>query len=161
MRSPIRAGIRAPDIQEALVVIALSSCLGLLFNLFWVNRIPYITPSKAEIYAQENIPTLSSEKAKLKLDEGKALFLDARDSAEYRRKHIKNALSLPVRHFALHYPKIKESLPRDREIIVYCEGMECGASLHLAQELIRLQYEDVKVFLGGWVEWNRAGYPSE
>jgi hypothetical protein len=45
------------------------------------------------------------------------------------------------------------------DIIVYCEGEQCGASLHLSEELIKLQYTNVKVFLDGWVEWNKAGYP--
>ena len=52
-------------------------------------------------------------------------------------------------------------LPKDADIVVYCEGEECGASLHLAEELIGLQYTNITVFLGGWVDWNKAGYPAE
>ena len=70
-------------------------------------------------------------------------------------------MNLPVRHFEWYYAKMKNLLPKDAEIIVYCEGEECGASLHLTEELMKLKYEAVKVFLAGWIEWNRAGYPAE
>jgi len=148
-------------IKEILVIIGISCCTGVLFNLFWANRIPFITPPKAESYAQKKILTLNLKEAKKKHSQGDAIFLDARDASQYQLKHIKGALNLPVRHFELHYPMMKNLLPHDAEIVVYCEGEECGASLHLTEELIKLKYEAVKVFLGGWVEWNKAGYPAD
>ena len=122
---------------------------------------PFITPSKAELYALKNIPSLTLEETKEKFDQGGIIFLDARRAGEYELKHIKDALSLPVSHFDLYYPKMKKLLLKDAEIVVYCAGEECGASLHLSEELINLKYKNIKVFLGGWVEWNKAGYPAE
>ena len=148
-------------IKEILVIIGIGTCTGMVFNLVWANRVPFITPSKAEIYAQKEIRTITLEEAKKKHSQGGAIFLDARDANEYHLKHIESALNLPVRHFELYYAKMKNLLPKDAEIIVYCEGEECGASLHLTEELMKLKYEAVKVFLAGWIEWNRAGYPAE
>ena len=148
-------------VKEIFVIMLIGCCIGVVFNFFWENKIPFITRSKAEIYAQKNIPTFTLEETKKKFDQGESIFLDARDASEYQRKHIKGALNLPVRHFELYYPKMKKLLPKDAEIVVYCAGEECGASLHLAEELIRLQYKNIRVFLGGWVEWNKAGYPAE
>ncbi len=147
--------------RETLLIIIFSCCVGIVFNLFWVNRVPFITPSKAEIYAQKNIPSLSLKEARAKLDQGKSLFLDARKADDYNIRHIKDALNLPVTNFELYYPKMKKLLPKNKEIIVYCEGESCGASLHLAEELIGLNYTNIQVFLGGWVEWKKAGYPEE
>lgn len=154
------SGVRV-KLKEVTVIVTVSACIGLLFNFFWINRIPIVAPSKSEIYAQKDIPTLTLEETKQILDQGGVILLDARDAAEYEKRHIKGALNLPVRLFELYYPKMKKRLPRDAEIIVYCEGIECGASLHLSQELMRLKYESIRVFLGGWVEWNKAGYPAE
>jgi rhodanese-related sulfurtransferase len=148
-------------VKEICLIICISCFMGVVFNFFWVNRVPFITPSKAELYAKKNIPSLSLEETKAKFDQGGIIFLDARKANEYELKHIKGALSLPVTHFELYYTKVKKLLPKDAEIIVYCAGEECGASLHLAEELIGLQYENIQVFLGGWVEWNKAGYPAE
>ena len=149
------------NVKEICLIIGISCCVGIAFNLFWVNRVPFITPSKAEIYAKKEIPTLSLEETKEKLDQGGVIFLDARQASEYELRHIKGALSFPVSHFGLYYPKMKKLLPKDAEIVVYCAGEECGASLHLAEELIGLQYKNIQVFLGGWVEWHKAGFPAE
>jgi len=148
-------------VKEICLIICISCFMGVVFNLIWVNRVPFITPSKAELYAKKNIPSVSLEETKAKFDQGGIIFLDARKSEEYELKHIKGALSLPVTHFELYYPKVKKLLPKDAEIVVYCAGEECGASLHLAEELIGLQYKNIQVFLGGWAEWNKAEYPAE
>ena len=153
--------INSLKIKEICLIVGISGCIGIVFNLFWVNRVPFITPSKAEMYAKKEIPTISLEETREKLDKKGIIFLDAREADEYEAKHIKDALSLPVTHFDLYYPKMKNLLPKDAEIVVYCAGEECGASLHLAEELIGLQYKNILVFLGGWVEWNKAGYPAE
>jgi len=149
------------NVSEIIFIASIGVLLGIIFNLFWINRVPFLTPSKAELYALKNIPSLSLEETKSLHDKGETLFLDARSANDYEIGHIKGALSLPVNHFELYYPKLKDKLPKDTDIMVYCEGEECGASLHLSEELIRLQYTNVKVFLGGWVEWNKAGFPSE
>jgi rhodanese-related sulfurtransferase len=149
------------NVKETVLIISICCCVGVVFNFFWVNRVPFITPSKAEIYAKKEIPTLTLEETKEKLDQGGVIFLDAREASEYELKHIKGALSFPVSHFGLYYPKMKKLLPKDAEIVIYCAGEECGASLHLAEELIGLQYENIQVFLGGWVEWHKAGFPAE
>jgi rhodanese-related sulfurtransferase len=148
-------------VREALVILAFGCVLGLLFNSFQANGIPFIAPSKAEVYARKNIPTLSLEEARAKLDRGEVLFLDARDPADFQEAHIKGALNLPVRHLDLYYPKMKNALPKDAEIVVYCESPECNASLYLAEELIALGYVRIEVMLGGWEEWEDSGYPSE
>ena len=148
-------------VKEIFLIIGISCCIGVVFNLFWINRVPFITPSKAELYAKKEIPTINLEETREKLDRKGIIFLDARGAGDYEVKHIKGALNLPVSHFDLYYPKMKKSLPMDAEIVVYCEGEECGASLHLAEELVGLQYKNIHVFLGGWVEWNKAGYPAE
>lgn len=148
-------------VKETFLIIGISCCVGIVFNFFWVNKVPFITPSKAELYAKKEIHTITLEETKEKLDQGGVTFVDAREAGDYEQKHIKGALSLPVAHFELYYPKLKKLLPKDAEIVVYCAGEECGASLHLAEELIGLQYKNIQVFLGGWVEWNKAGYPAE
>jgi rhodanese-related sulfurtransferase len=153
--------IKRINTAEILVIIGVSCCVGVMFNFFWINRVPLITPSKAELYALKNIPSITLEKTKEIFDSGGTLFLDARRAADYDNKHIKGAVNLPVSHFELYYPKVMKNIEKDADIVVYCEGEECGASLHLSEELIKLKYSKVQVFLGGWVQWNKAGYPSE
>jgi rhodanese-related sulfurtransferase len=147
-------------IKEIVVILAIGICAGMVFNTFHKNKIPFITPPKAEIYARKNIPTLTMDEARAKFDRG-VLFVDARDPEEYAEAHIKGALNLPVRHLDVYYPRAKEQMAEDMEIVVYCASPECNASLYLAEELVGLKYEGIEVMVGGWEEWEKLGWPSE
>ena len=46
-----------------------------------------------------------------------------------------------------------------REIVTYCSGEDCHSSVDLAARLIEFGFENVKIFFGGWEEWNIAGLP--
>jgi rhodanese-related sulfurtransferase len=131
-----------------------------VFNTFHKNRIPFITPSRAEVYARKNIPILTIGEARARFDRG-VLFLDARDPEDFEEGHVKGALNLPVRHLDLYYPKVKEQIPKDAEIVVYCASPECNASLYLAEELARLKYERIEVMLEGWEGWEKLDHPRE
>ena len=51
-------------------------------------------------------------------------------------------------------------LPKDSEIITYCQGAYRAANTFLA--LKKLGYEKVRVYLGSWGEWgNRPDLPIE
>ncbi len=84
------------NVKEICLIIGITCCVGIVFNFIWVNRVPFITPSKAELYAKKEIPTLTLEETKEKLDQGGIIFLDAREAGDYELKHIKGALSFPV-----------------------------------------------------------------
>jgi rhodanese-related sulfurtransferase len=145
--------------REVVAIIAAGICMGMVFNTFHKDRIPFIAPPKAEIYARKNIPTLTLEEAKARFDKG-VIFVDARDPEEFEEGHVKDAISLPVRHLDLFYPKVKERIPKDVEIVVYCASPECNAGLYLAEEMVALKYEHIEVMIEGWEGWEKAGYPT-
>ena len=149
------------NIKEIIVILVAGCCMGMVFNSVNRNKIPLIAPTKAEIYARRNIPTLTMEEAKADFDRGIAIFLDARDPDEYQEGHIKGALNLPVRHLDVYYPRMKALLPKEAHLILYCASPECNASLYLAEELARLEYDRIEVMLGGWEGWEELGYPAE
>ncbi len=94
-------------------------------------------------------------------DAGAALFLDARDAAEYEAGHIPGALRL-TRDDALAEPERVKRLPGSgKPIIAYCEGGTCEASLDLARALVEAGYRKVLVYGGGFPEWAAAGYAVE
>ena len=148
------------NIKEIIIILVVGICAGMVFNIFHKNKIPFITPSKAEIYALKNIPTLTLDEARTRFDRG-VLFLDARDPEEFEEGHVRGALSLPVRHIDLYYPKMKGQIAKDMEIVVYCASPECNASLYLAEELVNLKYERIEVMLDGWEGWEDAGHPRD
>jgi rhodanese-related sulfurtransferase len=98
---------------------------------------------------------------KLFFDAGAALFLDARDAAEYEAGHIPGALRLTSADLAAAPERLKTLPVAGKPIIAYCEGGECEASRELAAALVDGGYRKVLVFTGGFPEWSAAGYAVE
>lgn len=92
-----------------------------------------------------------------------AIWVDVRDTEDYKRGHIKGALGIPL-------PEIESRLseiPQDKEIVFYCEGTwdggTCEASRSAGRILIKEGYKqgNIKVFEDGYGAWENAGYPIE
>jgi len=90
-----------------------------------------------------------------------ALFLDARDPAEYEAGHIPGAIRLTGPEANTDPEKIKALPVQGRPIICYCEGGACEASLDLARTLIDAGYKKVLVYMGGFPEWSADNQPVE
>jgi rhodanese-related sulfurtransferase len=99
--------------------------------------------------------------AKRFFDARGALFLDARDPAEFEEGHIPGAVRLTNAEAQNDPGRVKALDVRGRPIIAYCEGGACEASLELARTLIEAGYRKVLVFTGGYPEWSAAGYAVE
>jgi rhodanese-related sulfurtransferase len=114
--------------------------------------LPFIPESDQPIQMQ--MPTVRRF-----FDAKAALFLDARDPAEYEKGHIPGAIRL-TNPEAQNEPERLKSLPvAGRPTIVYCEGGACEASLDLARFLLDSGFKKVLVYMGGFPEWEAAGNP--
>ena len=87
---------------------------------------------------------------------GKGIVLDVRTSEEYTEGHIKKAKLINV--FDKDFEKQISTLPKDKEIYVYCEGG--GRSADAARVL---QKQGFKVYNleNGIDEWKKKGFPVE
>jgi rhodanese-related sulfurtransferase len=144
-------------VQRALVIVFGSAALGLAVNAVSPWRIPYITPPKPQIAESEFIPLTEAHTV---WGSGAAFFLDARASADYEAGHIANAFNLPAEAFDDHFPKVAPMLTPESTIICYCDGTECELSHHLADELRKRGYKNIRILKNGWTVWHGAGYPT-
>ena len=60
------------------------------------------------------------------------VLLDMRDREDYRRGHIKGAVSMPLEEI----DKRHQDLPRDREVVTYCYNQYCHLSAKGALRLV-------------------------
>lgn len=92
-----------------------------------------------------------------------ALILDARPKIFYRIGHIPSALSLPRDDFENGYRVLTPVLKQHREqvLVVYCSGNNCEDSQRVGDALQRLGYPHVRLFRGGWSEWEGENLPEE
>ena len=94
-------------------------------------------------------------------DAGAALFVDARDAAEFEAGHIPGAVRLTPNDALADPERVRALAPGARPIITYCEGGTCEASLDLARALVDAGYRRVLVYAGGFPEWAAAGHATE
>ncbi len=88
-------------------------------------------------------------------------FVDARTEDLYRQGHVPRALSASAKDAETGLPLFFERLPLEGTLVVYCEGGDCQSSLALAKLLLKKGFTDIRIFSGGWEEWERAGLPAE
>lgn len=153
-------------------IILLGSAIGLIYNAISPGGItlkgnwsPKVTTDSLVVpygYMEEtDPPAISLDYAMMKFQSKNTIFLDARYPEDYKDGHVQGAINLPYEEFEEYAPRILPNLPKHEEIIAYCDGTECETSLLLARELVELGYQDVKVFFGGWQEWQDAGLSTE
>lgn len=160
-------------IRQALILLILAAVVSLAVNLISPNKIAYVgqyrelssgngpvVPPTAE---PGDPPFIDINVAQMEWTLGDAIFVDARDSAEYLCGTIPGAVSMPFEY--LPEDGLEEyidttlgGVSKDQRIITFCSGEECDLSLHLARNLQDLGYTNVSIFFGGAREWEDAGY---
>ena len=99
---------------------------------------------------------ISREELKAKLDRGDDFKLVMTLGGwAFQAKHIPGSLNIsnPKDHAKL--------LKLDDEIVVYCSGEDCPASIAAYRILTSKGYTNVRRYAGGLADWEEAGYPFE
>jgi rhodanese-related sulfurtransferase len=81
-------------------------------------------------------------------------ILDARTLAEFDFGHIPGAVNIPYNNSKIGDLIEKHSL-RNKHLIVYCSSARCNVAHILAGKLRKLGCERVKIYAGGWEDWQR------
>ena len=83
------------------------------------------------------------------------IIIDSRREADFLRGHIPNAINI----FSYDDERVVIekvlTLPRDKTIIIYCDGGSCDLSHHIAALLENFGYERFYLYEGGWNEWSK------
>lgn len=82
------------------------------------------------------------------------MLIDARPAREFEAGRIGNAINIYTPEFEQNIGRII-GIPRDKPIIAYCGGGACELSHELADNLIKMGFTRVFVYVGGWNEWKQ------
>ncbi len=110
---------------------------------------------------EDRLPEVNAPEALRMWKSGAAVFIDARDAEDYQEDHIPGAISLPMREWNTAWPKVRQHIPRDGTLLLYCYGGKCGLSTRMAKRLLELGYWHPVILEYGWQEWTEAGCPTE
>jgi rhodanese-related sulfurtransferase len=93
-------------------------------------------------------------RSKLESDEPPKLVM-ALNRWAFDAKHIPGSL-----HFDTP-DELYAALDEDDEIVVYCSGVDCMASVALYWALVEHRYGNVRRYAGGLIDWEDAGLALE
>ena len=117
--------------------------------------------NKAGFYEPVNIPV---EVAKQLFDDN-VIFIDGREDFEFKEGHVKGAVNIPYKTFKDKTKEekleIAKGLDKKQMFVSYCSSDSCEISIDNAYEMAKVGYDDVKIYLGGYKEWTKLGYPTE
>ncbi|ACU88509.1 rhodanese-like domain-containing protein [Desulfomicrobium baculatum] len=154
MKPPISFGIKTA------IILAISVGLALAFNATRPDRLPLVHDPDSAAQAAAQRGEISLDEAALLFESGKAVFVDAREAGEYALGHIEGALSLDPVLFGQEFPALREHLEEATTIVTYCDGEFCELSHELAQQLLGMGLQDVRVLKNGWTLWRDQGLPT-
>ena len=150
------------SVREAGILIVVAAALGLIYSASTERGLFARTAQSPETRATIGAgpQMISRETADSLFQTGSALFVDARHAFDYKAGHIRGAISLPLAEFDTR-KAILDSIPKDRLMVVYCDGAECNSSIELSVRITKEGFTDVRIFFGGWREWVAANLPTE
>jgi hydroxyacylglutathione hydrolase len=100
----------------------------------------------------QSIPILGVESTE-RQSPNLTVLVDVRGEGEWSAGHIPASLNVPLGEL----DRRLEEIPRDRALIVHCQT---GARAAMAVSLLRARgFDDVRLFPGGFAEWQAAGLP--
>ncbi|RLB80641.1 MAG: hypothetical protein DRH17_11430 [Deltaproteobacteria bacterium] len=142
--------------RRASFALAFALVVALTFNAPLATA-QDLTANDLVAEAKKSICEVSVAEAKAMLDKGGYIFLDCREPKEFKMGHIPGAINLPR---GLLEFKIDKKVPdKNANIVMYCKkgGRGCLATCTLC----RMGYKNVVNISGGWMAWEKAGYPIE
>jgi rhodanese-related sulfurtransferase len=163
------------DLAGVAGLAALSVIVGFTINHFSSQPLSMVYQSPQErLQAQlaelvaappfESFPvdTIGLNQFRRIVEDKSALIFDARSSLYFGQGHVPGAMNLSRDHFARDYLRFRSTLEKekDRPIVVYCSGGACHDSKMVAQALVSLGFDHVRIFAGGWDVWTAAGLPT-
>ena len=145
------------SIRQALGIVLFGVGAGLTANQISSRSLSLITPPRPAHQAQAFI---ALEQARQLWQTGAAIFLDAREPADFAAGHIGNALNLPAQSFGQHFGECAPLLTPETALVLYCDGPHCELSHRLREYLRQLGYTNTHLLFNGWTAWRQAGLPQ-
>ena len=109
-------------------------------------------------------PEMSTAELRAALTEGSAIVLDARPYEEYAVSHIPSARAVPPKAgttpalYVGDAVEVAKTIPdQTQPLILYCNGLFCGRSERLADDLTKLGYRNVRRYQLGAPGWRSLG----
>jgi rhodanese-related sulfurtransferase len=152
-------------IWQSTSLLLFAALIGLCVNALRPDRLPLVADWSMEAQVSSgpcrDSLLITLEEAEILYFDQQAIFLDARSEEAFDSGHIAGAKNLPWEEFERFYPEVMSDIPHNWVIITYCDGETCSLSKELAFALLAQGYDQVRVLLDGWRQWQESSLPIE
>ena len=88
------------------------------------------------------------------------LIFDARDTAAYRKGHVKGARNIFGEEAGEHFEEMV-LIPRDTLIVIYCNNPQCHLGRMLGEFMGAFGFTNLLLYDDGWDGWEKAKMPID
>ncbi|MGD8240037.1 MAG: rhodanese-like domain-containing protein [Armatimonadota bacterium] len=161
---PANSGIGRlrPLLLRAAAIVAIGAALGLLSNALHPMGVPMalgeVEWPGTPVWVWERVDQLEPDQAHALLEDGSVIVVDARDASEYSTARLPGSINLPYHDFTSTYPQVRERLPEDGPILLYCHEEGCPLAMRVSKRLLQGGCEELILLRGGIIAWRNAGY---
>ncbi len=159
------------DIKGVVVLLMVSLCSAVAFNVWsdagialfgqWDKRLGVVSPREKNTVV-DGRREINDLDLMVKLVQDQACtIVDVRTKDQFDQGHLPGAVSVPMADDDQMIGDFFVTYPPGSCLIVYCAGRECHDSHRFADQLETFGYTDLKVFSGGFSEWEQGGLPVE
>jgi rhodanese-related sulfurtransferase len=145
-------------IREAVIILVVVVLVSLVFNSLRKNGIPLVAEEEA-FRIRTRAEFIAVEDARRLFDQGRAIFIDAREPEMYGVLHVEGALNLPAS--AQHDQDVAWLRAADSYVICYGSEQSPRPAGVIADYLLDIGVRRVRVLLGGLGAWEKSGFPTE
>ncbi len=144
---------------KSLVVV------GLLSTSVLANEPGNLTKPSAKVQSmidKFNLKVVDYDYTKTRIGKGtrssvKAILIDARPAKKYMAGTIPSSLNIPDTDYVEYVGQLRD-ISKNKEMIVYCGGWNCGKSAKVANMLKKDGFTNVKLYQAGEPEWKKKSY---
>jgi len=149
-------------ICRAFLILIFWAAIGLAVNSVRNTGLPwiYVPPEELSI-ADVKVRLVDEKEAARFLNDPDTIFVDTRNEADYRKRHLKSALFLPEENVEERFLTVQALMPEDSRYILYCYGPDCDMAEKVAEFLVKNGYKNMMIMAAGFSAWEKAGYPVE
>ena len=143
---------------EVLLLITTAVVFGIVYTL--LTKQGFFAETKPTKMHASSLEIISLERASTLFTADSAIFIDSRHDYDFKAGHIRGAVNIALNEFDKHSIRLKE-IPKDKLLIIYCDGAECNSSIEVAIKLMEEGFTNIQVLFGGWQEWKANNLPIE
>lgn len=140
------------------IIVAIMMQVGILIQLISSNGL-LANPKDVQAVVASNATSFMKKLTANEVDTlltknvNSTLVIDARLVSDYNRGHIPGAINVPITSTNKDLRDLTSQIPHRRKIVIYCQSSACDFDEKIAKRLYEMNFSNINIFRGGWVEW--------